>query len=128
MPTRLCNEPRCPNPVKPGKSKCIDHYRAYERDRSARRRHSGEKSADAIKLYHSAKWLNTRRAVLLRDPICKACDNRLSTEVDHIKPLSQGGDPYSLANLRGICNPCHAAKSAQESRQAIIERQQTDNG
>ena len=37
-PTRLCSEPRCPNPVRPGASKCDQHEREYERERSRRRR------------------------------------------------------------------------------------------
>ena len=37
-PTRLCIEPRCPNSVRPGASKCDKHEREYERERSRRRR------------------------------------------------------------------------------------------
>ena len=37
-PIRLCNESRCPNPVRPGASKCDLHARQYERERSRRRR------------------------------------------------------------------------------------------
>jgi 5-methylcytosine-specific restriction endonuclease McrA len=35
-------------------------------------------------------------------------------EVDHITPLSEGGDPYRLEGLQGICSPCHWAKTARE--------------
>jgi hypothetical protein len=35
----------------------------------------------------------TPMAVLVRDPICKACDKELSTQADHIVPLEDGGDP-----------------------------------
>jgi hypothetical protein len=37
-PTRLCIEPRCPHPVRPGASKCDKHERQHERERSRRRR------------------------------------------------------------------------------------------
>jgi 5-methylcytosine-specific restriction endonuclease McrA len=47
--------------------------------------------------------------------ICKVCDQRPSEEVDHITPLSQGGDPWALDNLQGICSPCHWAKTAREN-------------
>jgi 5-methylcytosine-specific restriction enzyme A len=57
----------------------------------------------------------TRKAALARDPICKVCDNAISTEVDHITPLSEGGDPDRLEGLQGICSPCHWAKTASES-------------
>ena len=76
----------------------------------------GERTAYAIKTYHSAKWANTREKVLNRDPICKVCDAALSEQVDHITPLSQGGARYTLTNLQGICVRCHAIKSARESR------------
>jgi 5-methylcytosine-specific restriction endonuclease McrA len=35
--------------------------------------------------------------------------------VDHKVPKSRGGDD-SPANLQTICDPCHAAKTAAESR------------
>jgi 5-methylcytosine-specific restriction protein A len=112
-PIRLCLEPRCGNEAT-ARGRCDEHRRERERERSASRR-TGERTARAVQIYHSAKWLNTRNAVLARDPICKVCDNALSEQVDHITPLSQGGDEYAMDNLRGICVPCHATKSARES-------------
>lgn len=53
--------------------------------------------------------------MLNRDPICKVCDNALSTEVDHIVPLADGGAPYAPTNCQGICSPCHWAKTAAEN-------------
>jgi 5-methylcytosine-specific restriction endonuclease McrA len=118
-PIRLCLEPRCGNKAT-GRGRCDEHRKQRERERSEARRRkvlTGERTADAVKVYHSQKWLNTRKAVLSRDPICQVCDNELSTQVDHIKPLSQGGDPYALDGLQGICVPCHAVKSGRESAQ-----------
>jgi 5-methylcytosine-specific restriction endonuclease McrA len=57
----------------------------------------------------------TRKKVLARDPICRLCDCRLSEQVDHIIPLSQGGDEWDLENLQGVCGRCHGTKSARES-------------
>jgi 5-methylcytosine-specific restriction enzyme A len=116
-PIRLCLEARCGNKAT-GLGRCDEHRKQRERERSEARRRkalTGERTADAVKIYHSQKWLNTRKAVLSRDPICKVCDDALSTQVDHIVPLSQGGDPYALDGLQGICVPCHARKSGQES-------------
>jgi 5-methylcytosine-specific restriction enzyme A len=62
-------------------------------------------------VYKRKKWETTRRAVLARDPICKVCYDALSTEVDHIIPLTQGGEPYRLDGLQGICSPCHWRKT-----------------
>jgi 5-methylcytosine-specific restriction endonuclease McrA len=118
-PIRLCLEPRCGN-KSTGRGRCDEHRKQRERERSETRRRkalTGERTPDAVKIYHSQKWLNTRKAVLSRDPICRVCNDALSTQVDHIKPLSQGGDPYALENLQGICTSCHAAKSGRESAQ-----------
>ena len=49
--------------------------------------------------------------MLARDPICKVCGNAISTEVDHITPLADGGNPYPLEGLQGICSPCHWAEN-----------------
>jgi 5-methylcytosine-specific restriction endonuclease McrA len=87
----------------------VDHYREYERARSARRR-------EATKgIFKTTRWAMTRKAVLARDPICKACDNALSIQADHIVPLDQGGDPYNPAGLQGICSPATGKKTAREN-------------
>jgi 5-methylcytosine-specific restriction endonuclease McrA len=57
----------------------------------------------------------TRKAVLARDPICKVCDQALSTEADHIVPREDGGAGHDLRNLQGICSPCHWVKSGAEN-------------
>jgi 5-methylcytosine-specific restriction enzyme A len=56
-----------------------------------------------------------RKHVLDRDPICKMCDKALSTQVDHITPMSERGDEYNPAALQGLCTLCHQAKSAREA-------------
>jgi 5-methylcytosine-specific restriction endonuclease McrA len=111
MPHRPCTEPRCPNFARPGKSKCDEHQRAYERERSRRRR-------EATKgVYKKNRYLMARRKVLLEPCQCSGCAScakaldqkcvRLSAEADHIVPLSEGGDSFALSNLRGLCKPCH---------------------
>lgn len=59
-------------------------------------------------------WPRIRRRILRRDPICKVCDDALSTEVDHIDDPDDHSDP----NLQGICSPCHKDKTQQEARAA----------
>jgi len=67
-------------------------------------------------------WRRLREQVLRRDQYicrCEACVAtkrvREATEVDHIKPLSQGGtdDP---SNLRAINADCHREKSRREAK------------
>lgn len=50
--------------------------------------------------------------------LCQAClrNGKLTpaTEVDHIEPRAKGGTD-DMGNLRAICTPCHAAKTAREA-------------
>lgn len=55
-------------------------------------------------------WLMRRKQVLFEQPICAICDQRLSEEVDHIVPLSEGGAPYERSNLRGVCRRCQCER------------------
>ncbi len=59
------------------------------------------------------RWMKQRARSWARDPVCKVCGRAASAQVDHIKPLAQGGDD-SYDNLQGICIPCHATKTASE--------------
>jgi 5-methylcytosine-specific restriction enzyme A len=108
MPIRLCLEPRCPNPA-PARGRCDEHRKPIERERSRRRREATNG------VYKRKKWELTRRAVLARHPSCKVCDDALSTEVDHITPLADGGGEYDLTNLQGICSTCHRRKTGAEN-------------
>jgi 5-methylcytosine-specific restriction protein A len=62
-------------------------------------------------------WQNIRKRVLSNNPLCVHCQlegrTTLAEEVDHIKPLHQGGtDDYS--NLQGLCVEHHLIKTATE--------------
>jgi 5-methylcytosine-specific restriction endonuclease McrA len=94
------------------RGRCDECRRQYERERSARRR-PDITQARAVQVYHSKRWLMVRKAVLSRDPLCVLCDRAISTDVDHIVPMSEGGDEYSLTNLRGLCGPCHWRRHAR---------------
>jgi 5-methylcytosine-specific restriction protein A len=59
-----------------------------------------------------------RRALLLRaNPLCVHCARSglvtVATELDHIKPLHQGGTDDD-GNLQGLCTECHRIKTAAE--------------
>jgi hypothetical protein len=46
-----------------------------------------------------------RKRVLFEQHICAEGNcSKLATEVDHITPLSQGGDRYARENLQGLCS------------------------
>ena len=66
-----------------------------------------------------ARWNRVRRAVLDRDNWrCQACGRPGGPfEVDHIRPVRWGGDPWNMDNLQTLCAvPCHRDKSARENR------------
>lgn len=67
---------------------------------------------------YGREWDQTRKRILSRDRhLCQPClaTGRVipGTEVDHVKPKSQGGTDDD-ANLQAICHPCHQAKTARE--------------
>lgn len=57
-----------------------------------------------------ADWQQRREVVLNRDRVCVICRAAPATQVDH----AVAGDDHRLANLRGVCAPCHARKSSAE--------------
>jgi 5-methylcytosine-specific restriction protein A len=68
-------------------------------------------------------WRRKREAVLKRDGyLCQPCnrDNRitLATEVDHVIPQAEGGSDDET-NLQAICDTCHKAKTAEESKRGV---------
>lgn len=93
---KLCSHPDCPN-LQP----CPTHPKQAWAGSNRRRQLPPD-------------WERRRRAVLARDPICKVCDNALSTEVDHVD------DPHDHRHekLQGICGPCHTDKTQCEAAHA----------
>ena len=64
-----------------------------------------------------------RRKAMERDGYrCLQCGQAAADEVDHIKPIAEGGDHYDLGNLQSICRPCHAAKTARENDARLAAR------
>ena len=110
MPRRICAEPGCPRPARMPNPRGDEHARKVERERSQRRR-----DETGARVYDLQRWRMTRRRVLFEQPICAACDNALSVEVDHVVPLADGGDPFKRSNLAGICADCHRMKTAAEN-------------
>lgn len=70
------------------------------------------------KIYKTKLWANTRKDVLHYEPFCRECAKSgietLAVDVDHIKPIAQGGDPWDRGNMQPLCRPCHARKTASE--------------
>lgn len=115
MPKRLCLDPECPNPARPGSNKCDEHARSYERERSRARRDTSHKS-----FYDTKRWRLTARRKKFDNPICEDCGEALSEEVHHDPPLgvllAEGRNPYDQAVLVALCKPCHSAATLRERR------------
>lgn len=69
--------------------------------------------------YNTTAWARLRKAHLSIEPLCRACyqeQGRMiyANHVDHIVPISAGGDPFpSHDGLQSLCAPCHSAKTAR---------------
>jgi 5-methylcytosine-specific restriction protein A len=67
---------------------------------------------------YNKRWVRIRRIKLQRDPLCERCQEEglvtEATEVHHIIPISDGGDPYSMKNLMSLCHRCHMRIHAGE--------------
>lgn len=68
--------------------------------------------------YHTQQWKKIRLMVLANNPLCVYCESfgyYVSAKVvDHIIPISQGGNKTALDNLQGLCTKCHNSKSGKE--------------
>ena len=67
--------------------------------------------------YCTSRWQKLRQAKLAQSPVCLVCEKRgqteLATTVDHVIPISQGGDPFpDLAELMALCERCHNEKTS----------------
>lgn len=80
------------------------------------------KTAQPDSLRHRSRgaWDALRHRILQRDmglcQVCKAAGRvRAAREVDHVKPVHDGGTD-TPSNLQAICIPCHKAKTAEEAK------------
>jgi len=123
MPSRLpvrCYHHGCPALVQPPERYC----QAHKSDRFGSDRQ--QYHADLGNFYQSARWRKTRLMVLRRDPVCQVLGcNQPSEVVDHIVPISEGGDKLDPDNLQGLCKPCHDHKTLAEARHRATRKRPT---
>jgi len=103
---RACSSPGCPALTR--KRFCEPHDQEDSRRRDADRGSSAQRG-------YGARWQRLRPIIIARDPVCKACGRKPSTEVDHIKPKAAGGTD-EMENLQGLCKPCHTKKTYAEAQ------------
>jgi len=78
----------------------------------------------AGRTYDLRAWKRVRALQLRREPLCRMClaeDHRTvpAVDVDHIKPIADGGEPLDPTNLRSLCHSHHArvTHAAQHGRE-----------
>ena len=111
MPPKQCTSPGCPN-YAVYRGKCEAHRK------EATGQWKGKRDVGRLPGW---EWARVRKRILERDAwLCQPCTRAgrvvKATEVDHIKPKSQGGTD-SPDNLEAICKTCHEEKSKQEAKQ-----------
>jgi 5-methylcytosine-specific restriction protein A len=118
---RPCNKAGCPQLTTDGY--CPQHLKPNVDAETKRQYDRNRKSDPYRKLYKTAQWQRTRKAILARDLLCqigKKCVERFgirmpSTVVDHRIPTRDGGDQYGSDNLQGCCKACHDWKTSTEN-------------
>ena len=78
--------------------------------------------------YNSASWKWTRRAKLMRDPLCEACQMSEvitpANKVHHMRPIRLfWNDRFNMKFLLSLCWSCHSQMEAE-----IKEQEKTGGG
>lgn len=99
------NSPRCP-----------DHPLAY----TPKQIYQHQRDERGKYIYSTYKWKKLRKQYATANPLCEHCLRFDILEpvavVDHIKEISDGGEPYEWDNLQSLCHGCHSRKTASEKR------------
>ena len=70
--------------------------------------------------YHSTAWRNLRKLHITQNPLCAECKRRgivkVGYVVDHITPISKGGEALDERNLQTLCKRHHAIKTGKERK------------
>lgn len=73
------------------------------------------KNEEDARIYNGSRWRKFRLQYIQRHPFCVRC-NKSGYYVDHIKPISEGGDIYNEMNLQTLCKRCNAIKTANQNK------------
>lgn len=71
-------------------------------------------------IYHTPRWRRLRLQKLSHEPLCEHCKMegvyKTADMVDHIKEISDGGEPYDINNLQSLCHKHHSKKTGKERK------------
>jgi 5-methylcytosine-specific restriction endonuclease McrA len=73
------------------------------------------KNPDDVKFYNSAAWRNFRNWYIMCNPVCEneGC-TKAAKFVDHIKPISEGGEKTDEDNVQSLCQSCNGRKTVKQ--------------
>jgi 5-methylcytosine-specific restriction protein A len=87
-------------------------------------KNSDEDYKERNRFYQRKAWKTLRASHLQSEPLCRSCRRigRLveATAVDHIVPITMGGQALDDCNLQSLCKSCHARKTLDEGRMSGI--------
>jgi 5-methylcytosine-specific restriction endonuclease McrA len=108
VPTRLCLEPRCPEPAI-RRGRCAKHNTARNRE---------TRSANKAEVYNRKRWKILRSRYLFEHPLCECGCGGIAEDVHHKKDIQAGGDPWAWDNLEALTHACHskATRRSQATR------------
>jgi len=104
---KRCGYPQCREFVEARVKYCDAHKRERYQQTDTMRGGSDP-------FYKTALWLKARAVVMMEEPICRMCQKRETTMVDHVIPRKLGGSDLARDNLQGLCAHCHAIKTARD--------------
>jgi 5-methylcytosine-specific restriction protein A len=69
-------------------------------------------------VYDSKAWKLMRSGILANEPLCRICKAsgklKPARHVDHIIPISKGGEPFEYSNAQPLCVEHHSLKTAED--------------
>ena len=125
---RVCSGPGCLRAVLDAVRLC-DECKPQSIDGDGIRSHTTGYDATLDALRKSIRWQRLRASVIKAQPLCARCELRISEIVDHVVPAlvaiaqAQLSGRYPMdkyagyflrSNLKGVCRPCHGAKTLEE--------------
>lgn len=114
-----CHNRQCPELVDPKDRYCKAHMHMRKPFQGIVKKNwiPPKDYIERSSLYKTRRWAQLRKLVLSRNPRCVICTD-VATQVDHIKPVKEGGSFYDISNLQPLCHKCHSSKTRTELNRA----------